>query len=140
MKEHSPDCIIVDNQGFKQSRVNQGRFCEPPSWPTDVINGEDTLPPLEGHDPHVTYEKKQYYMPFETWLPTGPLYPPMPWMHTWFWHPWYKPQSADVLARSWRICMEAKGNLLLNLAPDSSGRLPDDQVATMQQMAELIRR
>ena len=95
VKKYSPDCIIVDNQGFKQSRVNQGRTCEAASWPSDVINGEDTLPPLEGHDPHVTYERKQYYMPFETWLPTGPLYPPMPWMHTWFWHPWYKTQSAE---------------------------------------------
>ncbi len=87
VKKYSPDCIIVDNQGFKQSRANQGRLVEPASWPTDVINGEDTLPPLEGHDPHVKVEGKQYYLPFETWLPTGPIYPPMPWMHTWFWHP-----------------------------------------------------
>src|SRR5947208_12870274 len=105
VKEHSPDCVIVCNQGFKQSRVNQGRTCEVPSWPSDVINGEDTLPPLEGHDPHVMHEKKQYYMPFETWLPTGPLYPPMPWMHTWFWHPWYKMQSAEILAHAYRDCM-----------------------------------
>ena len=140
VKEHSPDCIIVNNQGFKQSRVNQGRMCEAASWPSDVINGEDTLPPLEEHDPHVVYEKQQYYMPFETWLPTGPIYPPMPWMHTWFWHPWYKTQSAEVIAESYRICMSANANLLLNLTPDSTGRLPDEQVATMGRVAELIRR
>ena len=33
VKRLNPDCIIVDNQGFKQSRVNQGRTCEAPSWP-----------------------------------------------------------------------------------------------------------
>jgi len=139
VKKYSPDCIIVDNQGFKQSRVNQGRQCERDSWPTDVINGEDTLPPLEGHDPHVTFEGKQYYMPFETWLPTGPIYPPMPLMHTWFWHPWYKTQKAGAIAQTYRDCMSSNANLLLNLAPDNTGRLPDDEVATMRRVAELIR-
>ncbi len=138
VKERSPDCVIVCNQGFKQSRVNQGRTCEGPSWPSDVINGEDTLPPLEGHDPHVAYDKKNYYIPFETWLPTGPLYPPMPWMHTWFWHPWYKMQSPEVLAHAYHDCMGANANLLMNLAPDQTGRLPEDQVATLRRMAELI--
>ncbi|MGH9617184.1 MAG: alpha-L-fucosidase [Acidobacteriaceae bacterium] len=139
VKFYNSNCIVVDNQGFKQSRVNQGRFCEQASWPTDVINGEDTLPPLEGHNPHVTFEGKEYYMPFETWLPTGPIYPPMPTMHTWFWHPWYKPQSARVIAEAYRDCMSRNANLLLNLAPDNTGRLPEDQVATMHRVAELIR-
>jgi alpha-L-fucosidase len=75
----------------------------------------------------------------ETWLPTGPIYPPMPWMHTWFWHPWYKPQSAAVLANAYRECMNRNANLLMNLAPDNTGRIPDDQVETMHKMAELIR-
>lgn len=139
VKSYSPNCVIVDNQGFKQSRVNQGRMCEPASWPTDVINGEDTLPPLEGHNPDVTFEGKRYYMPFETWLPTGPIYPPMPTMHTWFWHPWYKPQSANVIAEAYRDCMKGNANLLLNLAPDNTGRLPADQVATMHHVSRLIR-
>lgn len=140
VKQHSPNCMVVDNQGFKQSRVNQGRTCEAASWPCDVINGEDTLPPLEGHDPHITYEKQSYYMPFETWFPTGPLYPPMPWMHTWFWHPWYKPQAPEVIAEAYRDCMRGNANLLLNLAPDNTGRLPQDQVDTFKRVAEIIHR
>lgn len=140
VKSYNPDCIIVMNQGFKQSRVNKGRFCEAASWPTDVINGEDTLPPLEGHDPHVIFDKKQYYMPFETWFPTGPLYPPMPWMHTWFWHPWYKPQSPEVIAEAYRLCMKGNGNMLLNMAPDNTGRLPENQVETFHRVAEIIHR
>ena len=138
VKKYSPNCIIVDNQGFRQSRSNEGRLCEKASWPTDVINGEDTLPPLEGHDPWVTYEGKKYYMPFETWLPTGPLYPPMPWMHTWFWHPWYKTQKASIIEHVYRDCMSCNANLLLNLAPDNTGRLPDEAVAVMHQVAEKI--
>lgn len=139
VKSYSPNCIVVMNQGFKQSRVNKGRSCEAASWPTDVINGEDTLPPLEGHDPHVVFDKRQYYMPFETWFPTGPLYPPMPWMHTWFWHPWYKPQSPEVIAEAYRLCMKGNANMLLNMAPDNTGRLPENQVETFHRVAELIR-
>src|SRR5438270_1913963 len=55
IKKFSPRAIIVMNQAFYQSRRNLGRICEPASWPTDVINAEDTLPPPEGHDPRVQF-------------------------------------------------------------------------------------
>ena len=138
VKEHSPECIIVDNQGFKQSRSNQGRRCELASWPTDVINGEDTLPPSQGHATQVKVAGRTYYLPFETWLPTGPVYPPMPWMHTWFWHPWYRTQSADVIAKAYKRCMAGNANLLLNLAPDQTGRIPEEAVQTMEAVARKI--
>jgi hypothetical protein len=35
--------------------------------------------------------------------------------------------------------MEGNANLLLNLAPDNTGRLPLDQVDTFRRVAELIR-
>ena len=139
VKKLSPNCIVVMNQLFDQSRRNQGRICEAASWPTDVINGEDTLPPPEGHNPHVKFQGKEYYLPFETWLPTGPIYPPVPRVHTWFWHPWYKTQSAEVIASAYRACMARRVNLLLNLAPDRTGRLPDETVATMRRVAQQIR-
>ncbi len=139
VKKLNPGCVIVCNQGFDQSRKNQGRICEPKSWPTDVINGEDSLPPEGGHDPHVTFEGKTYYMPFETWLPTGPIYAPMPRMHSWFWREGTKTQNADVLANAYKTCMRGKTNLLLNLSPDNTGRLTDEAVGTMHQLAQLIR-
>jgi len=138
VKRYSPECIIVENQGFKQSRVNQGRMSEATAWPCDVINGEDTLPPLEGHDPHLLYDGKPYYLPFETWFPTGPIYPPMPTMHTWFWHPWYRAQRPEIIAEAYRECMGRNANLLLNLAPDNTGRIPEDQVEVFRRVAELI--
>ena len=51
VKKYSPHGIVVMNQAYYQSKRNLGRICEPKSWPTDVINGEDQLPPPEGHDP-----------------------------------------------------------------------------------------
>jgi alpha-L-fucosidase len=139
IKKFSPHCLIVMNQAFYQSRRNQGRICEPASWPTDVINAEDTLPPPEGHNPHVTFEGKNYYMPMESWISTAPPYKLMPPMHSWFWREGFVTQSAEVIAGVYRDCKKRNCNLLLNLSPDKTGRLPDDSVQTMRAVAKLIR-
>ena len=52
------------NRAFYQSRRNQGRICEPASWPRDVIKAEDNMPPPGGHDPPINFEGRSYYMPF----------------------------------------------------------------------------
>jgi alpha-L-fucosidase len=139
IKKYSPECIIVMNQEFYQSRRNLGRICEAASWPTDVINAEDTLPPPEGHDPHVSFENKIYYMPMEAWMPIGPPYKPMPPMHSWFWREGFVTQSPQTIAAMYRDCMQRSSNLLLNLSPDITGRLPDQTVAALRQVVQLIR-
>jgi hypothetical protein len=139
IKGYSPNCIIVMNQAYYQSKRNQGRICEPASWPTDVINGEDCLPPAGGHDPHIIFEGKQYYMPFESWIPTGPPFKPLPPMHSWFWRPGFEMQPAEVIAQAYRECMNRNANLLLNVSPDTTGQLPEQSVATLQQVAGMIR-
>jgi alpha-L-fucosidase len=60
-------------------------------------------------------------------------------MHTWFWHPWYKPQSPEVIAEAYKLCMKGNANMLLNMAPDQTGQIPQDQVDTFRRVAELIR-
>jgi hypothetical protein len=102
------------------------------------VNGEDTLPSLEGHDPHIVFEGKPYYMPFESWLAPGPVYTPVPYTHSWFWHEGFKTQNAGIIAESYRICMKANANLLLNLSPDNTGRLGEEAVQTLRQAAKLI--
>jgi alpha-L-fucosidase len=139
IKSMSPDCIVVMNQAFYQSRRNLGRICEIASWPTDVINAEDTLPAAEGHDPNVKVEGVAYYMPMEAWIPTGPPYKPMPPMHSWFWRPGFKMQEPQAIADVYRQCKSRKSNLLLNLSPDITGRIPDDAVETLHQVAKLIK-
>jgi hypothetical protein len=128
------------NQAYYQSRRNLGRICEPKSWPTDVINGEDTMPPPEGHDPHVKFERKTYYLPMEAWIPTGPPYKPMPPMNSWFWRPGFTTQSADKIASEYSDCRQRHSNLLLNLSPDTSGRLPEQAVNTLHEAALIIKR
>jgi len=43
-----------------------------------------------------------------------------------------------VIAQDYRECMERKANLLLNLSPDTSGQLPEESVATLQQVSGMI--
>ena len=140
IKSMNPDCLVVMNQGFYQSRRDLGRICEPASWPTDVINGEDTLPPPEGHNPNVSMDGKMRYLPMEAWIATGPPYKPMPPMHSWFWRPGFKIQDAQVIADAYRSCRQRNSNLLLNLSPDTSGRLPDETVETLRKVRNLIRK
>jgi alpha-L-fucosidase len=140
IKSMSSDCLVVMNQGFYQSRRNLGRICEIASWPSDVINGEDTLPPAEGHDPLVKVQGATHYMPMEAWIPTGPPYKPMPPMHSWFWREGFQTQDPQVIADAYRACLKRKANLLLNLSPDTSGRIGDEAVRAMGKVSELIRK
>lgn len=137
-KSLNPSCLVVYNQCFDLSRRNQGRLCAPDSWPSDIVCGEDTLPPLEGHDSHIVFEGKPYYMPYESWLAPGPVYSPVPYTHCWFWHKGFKTQSASIIAEEYRICMKNNANLLLNLSPDDTGRLGDEAVQTLRQVSKLI--
>jgi alpha-L-fucosidase len=139
IKKYSPNGVVVMNQAYYQSKRNQGRICEPKSWPTDVINGEDQLPPAEGHDPHVKFQGKTYYMPMEAWIPTGPPYKPMPPMHSWFWRPGFVTQSPENIASYYSDCRKHNSNLLLNLSPDTSGRLPGEAVQKLNEAARLIK-
>ena len=109
-------------------------YAEPTSF--FPVEGTTTLRSMADY---VRYDGKPYYLPFETWFPTGPIYPPMPTMHTWFWHPWYRAQPPEIIAEAYRDCMRRNANLLLNLAPDNTGRIPTDQVEVFRRVAELIR-
>jgi alpha-L-fucosidase len=76
----------------------------------------------------------------EAWMPTGPPYKPMPPMHSWFWRPGFTTQSAETIASYYSDCRKLNANLLLNLSPDTSGRLPEEAVNTLQEAARIIKR
>jgi alpha-L-fucosidase len=78
-------------------------------------------------------------MPMESWMPIGPPYKPMPPMHSWFRREGFVTQSPETIAGMYRNCVARKSNLLLNLSPDTTGRLPEQTVETMQRVAKLIR-
>jgi alpha-L-fucosidase len=64
----------------------------------------------------------------------------MPPMQSWFWRPGFETQSAEIIASHYHDCRRRRANLLLNLSPDISGRLPEEAVKTLQEVARLIDR
>jgi hypothetical protein len=60
-------------------------------------------------------------------------------MRTWFWCRCYKPQSPEGIAVAYRLSIKGIANLLMNMTPDNTGRIPQDQVETFRKVAELIR-
>ena len=52
-------------------------------------------------------------------------------MNTWFWRPGFTTQSADKSAGEYADCPKRHSNLLLNLSPDTTGRLPEEAVNTL---------
>ena len=140
VKQLNPRCLVVMNQLLLESRRNRGRTVNPGAWPVDIVNSEDTLPPKPGHDPHVEVQGRQYYLPMESWMTSGPLYKfkNVPDVHAWFWRPGYVTRPASELYGFYQACLARRANLLLNLAPNTDGLLPQDTVTQMKELKQLI--
>ncbi len=140
VKSLQPDCLVLLNQGnsngskvsywrptWYQKYVSDATF---PIWPRDIMNGERRVPAETGYNPWIQMDGKRYYLPFETSdtiLATR-----------WFW-------SADDAVRSARQmyllhqrATERGGNLLLNVPPDPTGRIPREYVKRLMEVKRMI--
>jgi len=124
VKKLNPDCLVIMNAAFRDGvEIFEG------AWPTDLANGEVTLPPESGHQPIKVIQGKQYYIPMEVCdTLTG----------MWFWHPEDRPRSPRHLYYLYSESIRRGANLLLNVSPDRTGRIPDDQVKALMQLKEFI--
>jgi len=125
VKSLQPDCLVAVNHGYGAN----GRRLR--SWPVDIIGGERSLAPSDGHVPTIKHNGKTYYIPMETCdtIAVG--------THSkgWFWE--LDEQMKEVkreLLTLYRKTRSRRTNLLLNVAPDRDGRLP---AATVQRLLEL---
>jgi alpha-L-fucosidase len=57
----------------------------------------------------------------------------------WFWARDKRPRPVTQLVDIYYASIGRNANLILNLSPDKRGRVPDDQVAALGQMAEIVR-
>ena len=124
IKSLQPDCLVIMNQAFKDGT-------EIVLWPTDITNGECTLPPPEGHSPWIEIEGTTYYIPMEVCERAA---------KTWFWQDEDRVDPLDKLIQLYRDCMDRKANLLLDLTPDKNGRIPEVQAERMRELAEAVER
>jgi alpha-L-fucosidase len=59
-------------------------------------------------------------------------------LNGWFWSAEKRPKSAERLVDYFYTSIGRNGNMLLNLAPDTRGLIPDDQLASLRRMAEVV--
>jgi alpha-L-fucosidase len=59
-------------------------------------------------------------------------------LNGWFWSARKRPRSAASLVDYFYTSVGRNGNMLLNLAPDTRGLIPDDQLAALSRMAEVV--
>ena len=119
--ELQPDTVIMLNHGFgdgTQVKIND-------AWPTDIMAIERWLP-----SSHRGYNKwhqisdskaapQPYYIPGEVCDPIG---------YEWFHQDNDAPRSVMELVGMRSICRARGANLLLNVPPDRSGRIPQRHI------------
>ncbi len=139
VKSLQPDCLVLLNQGFVDgSAVRElprtyahREFDRPPVllWPKDIVNGEVTPPPASGHDPRIAVRGTTFYLPMETCDTLA---------HHWFWEPGDALKSVRSLVKLYRSTVDKGANLLLDLAPDKTGRIPESTAKRLMEMKEAL--
>jgi alpha-L-fucosidase len=107
-----------------------GTMC-PGCWPEDIMNGENVFPPETGYDPWHTIDGKPYYIPMEVCYRA-----------TTRWVDAYdnEPRPLAELVETWQKSVGRGANLLLNLPPDRTGRIPEPVVERALAMSREVGR
>lgn len=139
VKSLQPRCLVLLNQGFHDGngpRSDKATYFYQkagdtsfPIWPTDLLDGEVTLPPPGGHDPWVTVAGTKYYCPMETCMTLA---------HHWFWVEGDSLKSVPHLAKIALALKARHANLLLDVAPDKTGRIPKGSVDRLMALKQAI--
>ena len=120
--ELQPDVLVLNNQANREGLYSG-------CWPLDVMNRENGPPPAAGHDPWMTIEDSRHYVPMEVCYRATTR-----WVHTMD----NEPLPVDELVKIWRNSVGRGANLLLNLPPDRSGRIPERFVAPVREMKKRV--
>lgn len=110
VKSLQPECLVVANNTHDFAR-------------TDIFSYEH--PFMIDKDPSMALPPEGNRNPGEVSDCLGPA---------WFWkrNAEWKLKSADEVARVLKLCRERRANYLLNVAPDTSGRIPEATVARLR--------
>ena len=143
LKTLQPNCVVIFNQ-----HVQDGKKLA--YFPTDVVNGELTLPPESGHTSLRKVGEKTYFLPFEyepvsqsrvggyDYDPLGPS--------CWFTYGEGKkfkpshPFPPEAVAKRIRLGWErGAANVLLATAPDHTGRMRVADVEQLRRLGRILR-
>ena len=139
VKSLQPNCVVVLNQAFTDGSVvrvmpptTHGQNTGAPEiglWPKDINEGEHPPPPDTGHNPRIPYNGVTYYLPMETCTTLA---------HHWFWVDTDSLRSVRSLLESYQATVDKKANLLLDLGPDRTGRIPEGTVRRLMELKAAI--
>ena len=130
IKRLRPDTVVMFNFGT-ESQGMQGLTIESTqgiSWPTDVLNSE-RFPISVPFNPDQVWQGKHYRLGYEHCDCIG---------REWFWVEGDKPRPTSELCRLYHKTVAAGGNLLLDVPPDRSGRIPDYSVNALMELKRAI--
>ncbi len=124
IKDNDPDMVVMMNAGFVNAAEIDQR-----AWPTDVTNGEETMPEPPAYDPYKTIDGETWYVPLEVCWRMSPH---------WFWRVNERPKPVYELYQAYQTALERGANFLLNIPPDTTGQISANLVAATQTLKKLI--
>jgi alpha-L-fucosidase len=123
-----PEAVIMLNQGFGDGTKIRTDY----AWPTDLCAIERWLPSSHrGYQPWHQIEARDYYVPGEVCDPIG---------YEWFHVEGDDPRRDEELLGMRLICMSRRANLLLDVPPDKSGRIPAKRVEALVRLRKNVER
>lgn len=138
LKNKNPKAIVHFNQHVQDG--SQIRY-----FPTDILNGEERLPPKAGHHLYRTIGNKSYYLPFEYEITSQrcdslTLGNGLMKGSVWFTYPDSRFFPVDSLYRYIKESFERGGsNILLSTAPDKTGSYRKSDSDSLIKLGKLIR-
>jgi len=125
VKKLNPKCLILMNVSIW---TKPGTAMPPGAWPTDLAVGERNVPP-GGHNPHMVVDGKEYYLPLEVCDVIA---------QNWFYVPTDVPRSVRKLYGVYQNSVGRGANLLLDVPPDKTGRIPADSIKRLMELKKAI--
>jgi alpha-L-fucosidase len=129
IKRLRPGTVVLFNNGTgpPNGELTIEKYKE--AWPTDVLNTE-RYPAKPGQfNPEQTWQGKTYRVGYEHCDCIA---------QNWFWVAGDKPRSIRELYRLHRDANAAGGNLLLDVPPDRTGRIPEYHVKALMELKKAL--
>lgn len=116
-----PNAVIDYNSGIGDGSSYDAAY----AWPSDVVNIERFLPPAGGFEPVRQIEGRIYYMLGEVCDPIG---------REWFYVEGDAPRADEELLGIYLVSVSRGANLLLDVPPDKTGRIPQASVEALMRL------
>jgi alpha-L-fucosidase len=128
----NPGCLVEFNFGTESKGI-AGNYtidvATQATWPTDILNSEVTAikQPFQVQQ---TYQGKTYELGYEHCVSM---------VGGWFWEPGTGAKSLATVTGLYNSIRALNGNLLLNVPPDQTGRIPDAFVKRLNEVRDALK-